>query len=154
MKITNFNKIYAFAQKKSSHYTEGKIFFKNRGVTLKVITKILQAVSFLLSLFLLWAGLASLLDVCNSARLMGWSSFIPSIVAGLVFIVMLICEAWLSLRINKLDDRGIFFFLAALLLLTAGEMVAPVALGSGFLWLNLLQLLLILLARFAIDFHE
>lgn len=138
MKITNFNKIYAFAQKilriikNSSHYTEGKIFFENRGVHLKVITKILQAVSFLLSLFLLWAGLDSLLDVCNSARLMGWSSFIPSIVAGLVFIVMLICEAWLSLRINKLDDRGIFFFLAALLLLTAGEMVAPVALGSGF----------------------
>jgi hypothetical protein len=33
-------------------------------------------------------------------------------------------------------------------------MVAPVALGSGFLWLNLLQLLLVLLARFAIDFHE
>lgn len=121
---------------------------------MKVITKILQAVSFLLSLVLLWAGLASLLDVCNSARLMGWSSFIPSIVAGLVFIVMLICEAWLSLRINKLDDRGIFFFLAALLLSTAGEMVAPVALGSGFLWLNLLQLLLVLLARFAIDFHE
>lgn len=52
---------------------------------MKVITKILQAVSFLLSLFLLWAGLTSLLDVCNSARLMGWSSFIPSIVAGLVF---------------------------------------------------------------------
>lgn len=154
MKITNFNKIYAFAQKNSSHYTEGKIFFENRGVLLKVITKILQAVSFLLSLFLLWAGLASLIDVCNSARLMGRSSFIPSIVAGLVFIVMLICEAWLSLRINKLDDRGIFFFLDALLLLTAGEMVAPVALGSGFLWLNLLQLLLILLARFAIDFHE
>lgn len=72
---------------------------------MKVITKILQAVSFLLSLFLLWAGLASLLDVCNSARLMGWSSFIPSIVAGLVFIVMLICEAWLGLRINKLDGR-------------------------------------------------
>ena len=154
MKITNFNKIYAFAQKNSLHYTEGKIFFENRGVLLKVITKILQAISFLLSLFLLWAGLASLLDVCNSARLMGWSSFIPSIVAGLVFIVMLICEAWLSLRINKLDDRGIFFFLAALMLSTAGEMVAPVALGSGFLWLNLLQLLLVLLARFAIDFHE
>lgn len=154
MKITNFNKIYAFAQKNSSHYTEGKIFFEKRGVHLKVITKILQAVSFLLSLFLLWSGLASLLDVCNSARLMGWSSFIPSIVAGLVFIVMLICEAWLSLRINKLDDRGIFFFLTTLLLLTAGEMVAPVALGSGFLWLNLLQLLLVLLARFAIDFHE
>ncbi|MCT3486842.1 hypothetical protein [Lactobacillus delbrueckii] len=95
---------------------------------MKVITKILQAVSFVLSLFLLWAGL--------------------------VFIVMLICEAWIGLRINKLDDRGIFFFLTALLLLTAGEMVAPVALGSGFLWLNLLQLLLVLLARFAIDFHE
>ena len=121
---------------------------------MKVITKILQAISFLLSLFLLWASLASLLDVCNSARLMGWSSFIPSIVAGLLFIVMLTCEAWLSLRINKLGDRGIFFFLVALLLLTAGEMVAPVTLGSGFLWLNLLQLLLILLARFAIDFHE
>ena len=154
MKITNFNKIYAFAQKNSSHYTEEKIFFENRGVLLKVITKILQTVSFLLSLFLLWDGLASLLDVCNSARLMGWSSFIPSIVAGLVFIIMLICEAWLSLRINKLDDRRIFFFLAALLLLTSGDMVAPGALGSGFLWLNLLQLLLILLARFAIDFHE
>lgn len=121
---------------------------------MKVITKILQAVSFLLSLILLWVSLASLIDVCNSARLMGWSSFIPSIAAGLVFIIMLVCEAWLSLRIDKLDDRGIFFFLAALLLLTAGEMISPIALGSGFLWLNLLQLLLILLARFAIDFHE
>lgn len=121
---------------------------------MKFITKILRAAGFALSLFLLLGSMGNLLDVVNSAKLMGWGDFIPTIIAQLIFISMLLAEGWLSLRIAKLDDRATFFALSALLLLTAGELVAPVSLGASLLWLNLLQLLLILLARFAIDFRQ
>ncbi|WP_201330833.1 hypothetical protein [Lactobacillus nasalidis] len=121
---------------------------------MKIITKILQAISFVLGLFLLWEAALNLADFCNSAKLMGWSTFAPSIIAESIFIIMLVGECWLSLQVNSLSDRGVFFALTGMLLLTAGEMIAPVSLGSGFLWLNLLLLLMVLLARFAVDFRQ
>lgn len=114
---------------------------------LKFVIRVLQVAALCISIFLVILSFVHLADLIYSASLVGVTAMMPTIFGTGVFLISLLFEGWLALDINKIGEHAALIAIAILLLLTAGLMIAPVAIASSLLGLNLLSLFIITIAR-------
>ncbi|MGN1407725.1 hypothetical protein [Lactobacillus sp.] len=114
---------------------------------LKFVIRVLQVAALCISIFLVILSFVHLADLIYSASLVGVTAMMPTIFGTGIFLISLLFEGWLALDINKIGEHAALIAIAILLLLTAGLMIAPVAIASSLLGLNLLSLFIITIAR-------
>lgn len=114
---------------------------------LKFVIRVMQVAALCISIFLAILSFVHLADLIYSASLVGVTAMMPTIFGTGLFLVSLLFEGWLALDINKIGEHAALMAIAVLLLLTAGLMIAPVAIASSLLGLNLLSLFIITIAR-------
>ncbi|MFR0600774.1 hypothetical protein [Lactobacillus equicursoris] len=114
---------------------------------LKFVIRVMQVAALCISIFLAILSFVHLADLIYSASLVGVTAMMPTIFGTGVFLISLPFEGWLALDINKIGEHAALMVIAVLLLLTAGLMIAPVAIASSLLGLNLLSLFIIAIAR-------
>lgn len=114
---------------------------------LKFVIRVMQVAALCISIFLAILSFVHLADLIYSASLVGVTAMMPTIFGTGVFLISLLFEGWLALDINKIGEHAALMAIAVLLLLTAGLMIAPVAIASSLLGLNLLSLFIITIAR-------
>lgn len=114
---------------------------------LKFVIRVMQVAALCISIFLVILSFVHLADLIYSASLVGVTAMMPTIFGTGLFLVSLLFEGWLALDINKIGEHAALMAIAVLLLLTAGLMIAPVAIASSLLGLNLLSLFIITIAR-------
>lgn len=114
---------------------------------LKFVIRVMQVAALCISIFLAILSFVHLADLIYSASLVGVTAMMPTILGTGLFLISLLFEGWLALDINKIGEHVALMAIAVLLLLTAGLMIAPVAIASSLLALNLLSLFIITIAR-------
>ncbi|MST79098.1 hypothetical protein FYJ61_01090 [Lactobacillus equicursoris] len=114
---------------------------------LKFVIRVMQVAALCISIFLAILSFVHLADLIYSASLVGVTAMMPTIFGTGLFLISLLFEGWLALDINKIGEHAALMAIAVLLLLTAGLMIAPVAIASSLLGLNLLSLFIITIAR-------
>lgn len=114
---------------------------------LKFVIRVMQVAALCISIFLVILSFVHLADLIYSASLVGVTAMMPTIFGTGLFLISLLFEGWLALDINKIGEHAALMAIAVLLLLTAGLMIAPVAIASSLLGLNLLSLFIITIAR-------
>lgn len=114
---------------------------------LKFVIRVMQVAALCISIFLVILSFVHLADLIYSASLVGVTAMMPTIFGTGLFLISLLFEGWLALDINKIGEHAALMAIAVLLLLTAGLMIAPVAIASSLLCLNLLSLFIITIAR-------
>lgn len=114
---------------------------------LKFVIRVMQVAALCISIFLAILSFVHLADLIYSASLVGVTAMMPTIFGTGLFLISLLFEGWLALDINKIGEHVALMAIAVLLLLTAGLMIAPVAIASSLLALNLLSLFIITIAR-------
>lgn len=114
---------------------------------LKFVIHVMQVAALCISIFLVILSFVHLADLIYSASLVGVTAMMPTIFGTGLFLISLLFEGWLALDINKIGEHAALMAIAVLLLLTAGLMIAPVAIASSLLGLNLLSLFIITIAR-------
>lgn len=110
---------------------------------LKFVIRVMQVAALCISIFLAILSFVHLADLIYSASLVGVTAMMPTIFGTGLFLISLLFEGWLALDINKIGEHAALMAIAVLLLLTAGLMIAPVAIASSLLGLNLLSLFII-----------